>query len=140
MNIVQSEPSQEEEKKADFLSGKQSIAISETEFQEYLQLKATKQNQAPITTVAHTGNPTVCISHSGNSPSPWIIDSGASDHVAGDISLFTSLSTPILLKFITLVDGSKVLAKGVGHVSLTESMPLNGSSRTVAARQGRKKS
>ena len=87
-------------------------------------MKEAKHNQALITKVAYTGNPIVYISHSSNSPSPWIIDSSASDHVPSNRSFFSSLSITVLPKYITFADGSKVLAKEVDYVSLTESMPL----------------
>ncbi|XP_029127409.1 uncharacterized protein LOC114915976 [Cajanus cajan] len=57
------------------------ITLSADDYKEYLQLKATKQAPSSIT-VAHTGNSTVCLSHS-TSIGPWVLDSGASDHLTG---------------------------------------------------------
>lgn len=60
-----------------------------------------------------------------NDQSPWLIDSGASDHIAGNVSLFSTISPPKIPHFTTLADGSKVAAKGIGHVSPTTSLSLN---------------
>ena len=67
---------------------------------------------------------TACISQSIGSQGPWIINSGASDHISGNSSRFTSLSP---LKFphpITLANGTKVASKGIGQVSLSPSLNL----------------
>jgi len=82
------------------------MKFSEADYQEYLQLKA-------------------CISQFGHDQSPWIIDSGASDHIAGNGSLFSSISSNKNPHFITLADGSRVAAKGIGHASPTTSLSLS---------------
>ncbi|RZB80784.1 hypothetical protein D0Y65_030482 [Glycine soja] len=99
------------------------IKFSKTDYQEYLQLKAAKESQTSSSISGH--NSTACISQFGNNQSPWIIDSGASDHIAGNSSLFSSLSPPKIPHFITLADGSRVAATGIGHVSPTSSLSLN---------------
>ncbi|CAH9069278.1 unnamed protein product [Cuscuta europaea] len=53
--------------------------LSDDEYKEYLQLKAAQHSSAAIN---FTGNSTACLSQSGPAKS-WIIDSGASDHIAG---------------------------------------------------------
>ncbi|RDX80928.1 hypothetical protein CR513_38435, partial [Mucuna pruriens] len=50
---------------------------------------------------------------------PWIIDSGASDHISGNDSVFSSIS------FISLANGSKMVSQGVGQVSLSSSISLD---------------
>ena len=52
-------------------------------------------------------------------------DSGASDHIADNSSLFSSLSPPKISHFITLADGSRVATTGIDHVSPTSSLSLN---------------
>jgi len=81
------------------------IKFSEADYQGYLQLKATKESQTSSAISDH--NSTVCISQSGNNQSPWIIDSSAFDHIAGNSSLFSSLSPPKIPHFITLADGMR---------------------------------
>lgn len=54
----------------------------------------------------------VCFSQSAPSGS-WILNSGASDHIAGNSSLFSNLSPTKIPHFITLADGSQVKATGI---------------------------
>ena len=97
--------------------------LSANEYQEYLRFKATHQASSSAT-IAHTGNSTVCLSQSASVGS-WIIDSGASNHLAGNPSLFSKLSFPKTTHHITLADGSKTQAAGIGQASPLPSLPLN---------------
>ena len=99
------------------------IKFSKADYEEYLQQKAAKESLTSSTISGH--NSTACISQSGNNQSPWIIDSGAFDHIAGNSSLFSFLSPPKIPHFTTLTDGSRVAATRIGHVSLTSSLSLN---------------
>ncbi|RDX65840.1 hypothetical protein CR513_55465, partial [Mucuna pruriens] len=60
---------------------------------------------APLLQVAYAGNSFVCISKSP-SLGPWVLDFGASDHIFGNRSLFSSLSTYGFLPSITSTNGS----------------------------------
>ncbi|RDX90461.1 hypothetical protein CR513_27671, partial [Mucuna pruriens] len=89
------------------------------EYQEYLQLKTNNQTQSsftPIFSIAY-------ISQSANSQSPWIIDSGAFDHISDNDSLFSSMS-PKFSHIITLANESKVASKGIGQGSFSHSLNL----------------
>ena len=58
--------------------------FTEDEYQEYLRLKSnnlTQSSQVPSTSI-------VCIFESIESHNSWVIDSGASDHISGNTSLF----------------------------------------------------
>ena len=68
---------------------------------------------------------TTCISQSMEGPSPWILDSGASDHISGNKSSFSSISFAKTPHFVTVVNGSKVASQGIGQVSLSPSLKLN---------------
>jgi len=94
--------------------------FSEEEYQEYLKLKSSNLAQSSTTPSLSTA----CISQSTESHNPWIIDSGASDHISGNISLFSPLSFPKTSHFITLANGSKVASQGIGQVSLSPSLDL----------------
>ena len=59
-----------------------------------------------------------------DSQDPWVIDSGASDHISGNVSLFSSLSSPKFPHLITLANGDKVASKGVGQISVSASLNL----------------
>ncbi|RVX00201.1 hypothetical protein CK203_026668 [Vitis vinifera] len=66
---------------------------------------------ASVTSVAQTGNVSVCFTQSP-SLGPWILDSGASDHISGNKHLFSSIITTSALPTITLANGSQTMAKG----------------------------
>lgn len=74
------------------------------------------QHATSSTIIAHTGNFTGCLSHS--TCTGWVMDYSASDHMIGNVSLFSKLSTPKYPHYVTVVDESKVEATGVGQVSL----------------------
>ncbi|KOM48619.1 hypothetical protein LR48_Vigan07g232300 [Vigna angularis] len=90
--------------------------FTEDEYQEYLRLKSNS--------MAQTSSSTACISQSPNDQTSWVIDSGASDHISGNPSLFSTLSFQEKSHLITLANGSKVSSKGIGHVSLSPSLNL----------------
>ncbi|XP_050894398.1 uncharacterized protein LOC127101108 [Lathyrus oleraceus] len=81
------------------------------EYKEYLKLKVA-QYVTSSTIIAHTRNSTVCLSHS--TPTGWVTDSGASDHVT---KLFSKLSPLKYPHYVAITDGSKVEASSVGQVS-----------------------
>ena len=68
---------------------------------------------------------TACISQSIEGSSPWILDSGASDHISGNKSSFSSFSFPKIHHHVTVANGSKVVSQGCGQVSLSPSLKLN---------------
>ncbi|RVW12522.1 putative mitochondrial protein [Vitis vinifera] len=43
---------------------------------------------------------------------PWILDSGASDHISGNKHIFSSITTTSALHIVTLANGSQTMAKG----------------------------
>jgi hypothetical protein len=47
----------------------------------------------------------------------WILDSGASDHVAGNHYLLSKLSPPKISQHITVADGSKAQVTGIGQAT-----------------------
>jgi len=73
-------------------------------------------------TLAHFNNSTVCLSHSTGS---WVLDSGASDHVAGYPSLISNLSPPKIPHNITVANGPKAQVTGIGQASPLPSLSLN---------------
>ena len=85
------------------------------EYQEYLRLKASRQAQPPLTSSISTA----CVSQSMDIQGPWVIDSGSSNHISGNASLFTSISSPKFPHLITMANESKVASKGVGQISLS---------------------
>jgi len=89
-----------------------------------LKLKSEKSNnQAQSSSIPCFSS--ACISQSIEGPSPWILDLGASDHISGNKSSFSSISFPKIHHFVTVANGSKVASQGSGQVSLSPSLKLN---------------
>ena len=51
-------------------------------------------------------------------PVGWIIDSGASQHLCGDRALFTTYNIMSENQEITIPDGTKIEAKGIGEIAI----------------------
>jgi len=96
--------------------------ISDEEYKSCLQFKASQTSSSA--TIVHTGNSTVCLSQSSY-VGLWILDSGASDHVAGNPSLLSKITQPKIPHHITVVDGSKAKASGVGQAIPLPSLNLD---------------
>ncbi|RVW26551.1 Retrovirus-related Pol polyprotein from transposon RE1 [Vitis vinifera] len=92
---------------------------------------ASQASQASVASVAQPGNASACLTHT-SSLGPWILDSGASDHLSGNKDLFSSITTTSDLPTVTLANGSQTVAKGpeygeddwhrihLGHPSLSK--------------------
>ncbi|RVW35047.1 hypothetical protein CK203_079831 [Vitis vinifera] len=74
--------------------------------------------------VAQTGNASACLTHT-SSLGPWILDSGASDHISGNKDLFSSITTTSTLPTVTLANGSQTMAKGFCFAHPLPSFPLH---------------
>ncbi|BAT90173.1 hypothetical protein VIGAN_06136200, partial [Vigna angularis var. angularis] len=80
---------------------------SDEEYQEFLRYKSGKtSNLGQSSSMPNVS--TACISQSVEGHSPWILDSGASDHISGNIPSFSSMSSSKTPHFITVANGSKV--------------------------------
>ncbi|RVW88023.1 hypothetical protein CK203_044450 [Vitis vinifera] len=84
---------------------------------------ASQTSQASIASVAQLGNASACLTHT-SSLEPWILDSGASDHLSGNKDLFSSITTTSALPTVTLANGSQTVAKGIGLALPLPSLPL----------------
>ncbi|RVW41993.1 Retrovirus-related Pol polyprotein from transposon TNT 1-94 [Vitis vinifera] len=84
---------------------------------------ASQTSQASIASVAQPGNASACLTHT-SSLGPWILDSGASDHLSGNKDLFSSITTTTDLPTVTLANGSQTVAKGIGLALPLPSLPL----------------
>ena len=76
----------------------------------------------PITAIAESGNPNKCLVSS--SPSKWVIDFGATYHISGNSSLFSTFQSQPSPSTITLADGSHSCVLGSGTIGPTPSIPL----------------
>ena len=89
-------------------------------YKEYIHLTQIAK-YASISSIAHTGNASARLSHSSG---PWILDSGASNHLSGNKDLFSYLTITSPLPIITLANGFQIMAKGIGSVCPLPSVPL----------------
>nr|XP_033510120.1 uncharacterized protein LOC117274910 [Nicotiana tomentosiformis] len=98
--------------------------VSLSEYIEFLQYKTCKQTSSEIVTAIQTDNSVTCVSQS-SSASNWVIDPGASDHISGNKSTFTTISYSQSLPTVTIANESQTVAIGIGQESPLPSLPLN---------------
>nr|CAN74795.1 hypothetical protein VITISV_041690 [Vitis vinifera] len=91
-------------------STSQSITLIGSDYDAYLRYQAATSTF--VASVAQTDNVSVCFTQS-SSLGPWILDSGASDHISGNKHLFSSITTTSALPTVTLANGSQTMAKGI---------------------------
>ena len=96
------------------------VILTPNEYKEYLHLTQAAKS-ASISSVAQTSNASACIS---DSYEPWILDSGASNHISGNKDPFSSLTITSPLPMITLANGSQTMAKGIDSTCPLPSIPL----------------
>ncbi|RVW31623.1 Retrovirus-related Pol polyprotein from transposon RE1 [Vitis vinifera] len=108
-------------------STSQGISLTDSEYDDYLLYQASKS--ASVAFVAETGNASACLTHT-SSLGPWILDSGASDHISSNKDLFSSITTTSVLPTVTLANGSQTMAKGFGFAHPLPSLPLHSDQST----------
>ena len=64
-----------------------------------------KSPSTPITAIAESGNPNKCLV--SFSSSEWVIDSGVTDHMISNSSLFSTFQSQPSTFTVTLADGSQ---------------------------------
>ena len=99
----------------------QGIAPIDSEYDDYLCYQAAKS--ASIASVVQTGNASVFLTHT-SSLGPWILNSGAYDHISGNKDFFSSLINNSTLPIVTLANASQTVAKGIGLSHPLPSLPL----------------
>ena len=93
-------------------------------FNEFLRWYEDHQNFSSTASVAHTtyiSTSFAGITHS-NSLGPWVLDSGAIDHITGNKTFFSSISTFGYLPCNTMTNDSRVSSHGVGTINLLPSL------------------
>ena len=97
------------------------IPPTDSEYDDYLHYQTTKL--ASVASIAQTCNASVCLTHT-SSLEPWILDSGAFDHISSNKDIFSSLTTTSSLPTVTLANGSQTVVKGTGLAHPLPSLPL----------------
>ena len=90
-------------------------------------LQATVQSALNIvgtTTVAQKGNTQTALSTRKGDLMSWIVDSGASDHMTGDITVFNDYKSCYGDTTVRIVDGSFSKVEGVGSVIISKEIKL----------------
>ena len=120
-HVAQSSNSDSQQPQTPSSSTSQGIPPTDSEYDDYLRYQAAKSTS--VASVAQTGNASACLTHT-SSLGPWILDSGASDHISGNKDLFSSLTTTPTLPIVTLANGSQTVAKGIGLAHPLPFLPL----------------
>ena len=94
----------------------QSIVLSVDEYAQLLKPAST-----PTFALAESGKPDMCLM---SSSSNWVVDFGATDHIIGNSSLFTTFQSHPYTPIVTLADGSKSRVLGSGTINSTPLIPL----------------
>ena len=83
----------------------QSVQFSAAELARFQLYQDTLRSPStPITAIAESGNPNKCLVSS--SYSEWVIDSGATNHMTGNSSLFSTFQLQPSPSTVILADGS----------------------------------
>lgn len=92
-----------------------SVTSTGSNYDEYVAYQATKQSSS---------SPIASIAHPGTFLGPWVLDSGASRHLSGNLNMFSTFHMSHSLPSVILADGSKALAKIVGNAQPLPCVPL----------------
>ena len=107
----------------DAINHEKSVTISADEFAKFSQYQESlKSSSTPVTAIAESGKPNTCLV---SSSSKWVIDSGATDHMTGNSSLFSTFQSHTSAPTVTLADGSKSRVLGSGSVNPTPLISLS---------------
>ncbi|RVW15230.1 Retrovirus-related Pol polyprotein from transposon RE1 [Vitis vinifera] len=101
-----------------------STAVIQPPFRALFDPNVIQSQAATSASIAQTGDIFVCFTQSP-SLGPWILDSGASDHISGNKHFFSSITTTSALPTVTLANGSQTMAKGIGLAHPLPSLPLH---------------
>jgi len=87
-------------------------------------LQSSSQTNNPSGSLAHKGNFLRALNSTTQSQTPWIIDSGASDHMTDSYHLFSSYSTCAGNLKVKIADGSLSTVVGNGSIQLSDTITL----------------
>ncbi|XP_042946557.1 uncharacterized protein LOC122279793 isoform X1 [Carya illinoinensis] len=96
------------------------ISISKEEYERFLGHTGASSSTATLT---HSGIASACLV--SPTQGPWIIDSGANEHLTGLSSVLSKLNTVPSVKSVTLANGSLAKVTGIGSTKLTDSISLS---------------
>lgn len=108
-------------------SSSEFVMLTKDEVENFRRLMSQMSTStAASSAFAHSGNNPTALSASCHTFShPWIIDSGASDHMTGLSNLFSSYITCSGRQQVKIADGSLTSVSGKGSIPVTPSMSLS---------------
>ena len=89
----------------------------------HLYQESLKSPSTPVTTIVKSGNPNTCLVSS--SSSEWVIGFGATYHMTGNSSIFSTFQSQASTSTVTLANGSQSFVLGLGTIFPTPSIPLS---------------
>ncbi|CAH1412736.1 unnamed protein product [Lactuca virosa] len=100
----------------------QIVNMSTSDYEAFQRYKAAQQS---IHTVIGSSGTHSAFVTQGKSMGPWIVDSGATDHLCGNKHLFSKLTCSDSLPPIMVADGNKTSVNGVGSAQPISSLSLD---------------
>ena len=97
------------------------VSIPEEEYNRLLSLHSNFVGFDSTATLAQQGTSTACLA----TQDPWVIDSGAIDHMTGTSSLLSDLEQSSSLPNVTLANGSATTVSGLGTANLSPNLSLS---------------
>ena len=97
------------------------IFILEEEYNHLLSLQSNSVGSSSTATLAHHGTSTTSLA----TQDPWVIDSGATNHMTSTSSLLSDLEHSSNLPNVTLADGSATIVYGLGTANLSPNLSLS---------------
>ena len=101
----------------------ETLLLTGADLENYLQYQASQQSSSSTASFAHTGNSVACLTQS-STLGPWVVDSGASEHISGNPHLFSHFLKSAPLPSVTVANGSHAVPKAVGSAEPLPTVPL----------------
>lgn len=93
-------------------------------FQTFLTQKITSPTTIGAGSFTQKGEHTHALNVRTSKKGTWIIDSGASDHMSGDVDLFSYVKPYTDDIFVKITDGSITKVQGIGGIRLSDKLLL----------------
>ncbi|KAL9262464.1 Retrovirus-related Pol polyprotein from transposon RE2-like protein [Drosera capensis] len=96
-------------------------SISSEDYARFLQFQYFQAQSSPSPSPSTSA---ALFTQSSSASPSWILDSGATDHMTGNVTYFSSLSKSSFSSAVTLADGSSSPIMGIGNINLIPTITL----------------